>query len=900
MRTVVTQTSNVTTVTSRGETNACYNDAVTCNPADVSGGCPAGSFNGGCTCTAAGSTTGCAAGNTNHYMVQGTSTNVAAQPTGTYTAAPAGPLMMDEWARFMRQRGVTIPGLSARNQVTTYVIDVFKNQQSPELSGMWFNAARVGGGKYFQAKDKNAILKALREIFTEVQAVNSAFSSASLPINATNRSQNENQIFIGVFKPDRTKDPLWFGNLKRFQAIRNNAEITLGDSTGAFAINNQTGFLNECATSFWSTDTGNYWERVITDDPEALGICTTNATNDYSDAPDGPFVEKGAAAEVVRKGNNPSAVPDGSGNYALNRSVKTLSGGALAPLTAAIFDDGNAATDETAEGVIVDFIKGADIDNDDLDTNTTEPRSTIHGDVVHSRPQPVNYGGTTGVVVYYGANDGLFRAVKASNGQELWSFVAPEHFTKLPRLRFSGKSGNPLVKYFGDTNPGAQPKDYFFDGSTGLFQSFAADDTSSKALIFPTQRRGGRRIYAFNVTDPAAPAYLWSRGCPNLTNDTGCDADFTNIGQTWSLASVAFLQGYSTTRPVVITGGGYDRCDDDDSRTPCSATKGRGVYVIDAEDGTLVKYFDFSTLSGVGARGVAADIALISMNPDKFVDYAYAVDTGGNVYRMDFTDGYGTLNGVAPASWTFSRVAYTNGAARKFLFPPALLQNGDRTVYLAIGTGDREHPLMGNYPFGTSGDASSAVVNRFYVFKDNISDLDTSTATNLDSVDPPHNMKNYTTDPGCSGEKITPGSAKTGWFMDLVANGQGEQVVTSAVIATGVVNFSTNRPTPPAATACSSSLGEARGYEVNLLNRSGGLGIAGNCGGTSSSIFTGGGLPPSPVIATIRIGDRVDTIVIGAPDPEGGAGSFLDTTERNPVLDSKRRPVYWYKSTGEQ
>lgn len=892
-RSVVERTDTVATQTSLGETTACYNDAATCNPND--GGVDCFGFDS-CSCTTAGSATGCAPGGTERYMVNGTSEVIEATQTGTFSAAPAGPFMMDEWARFLRQTGVTIPGVSVKNQVTTYTIDVFNAQQDPVFSGLLFNAARAGGGRYYQARNKNAIINALRNIFTEVQAVNSAFSSASLPINATNRTQNENQVFIGVFKPSRDAFPLWFGNLKRFQIIRDGADITLGDSLGQPAINNQTGFLGDCAVSFWTTDSGTYWNTVITDNPDALSICSTNATSDWSDSPDGPFVEKGAAAEVLRKGNDPSATPDAEGSYVLNRTVKTIASGALVDFTATTFDDGDVDTAEDKEQIIVDFIRGADVDNlDDLDTNTAEPRSTIHGDVVHSRPQPVNYGGTTGVVIYYGANDGLFRAVKASTGQELWSFVAPEHFSKLTRLR----NNIPVIQYPNPSTspaPGTAPKDYFFDGSTGVFQSFNADNTVAKAIIFPTMRRGGRKLYAFDVTNPSAPIYLWSKGCPNLTNDTGCDAGFENIGQTWSIASVAFLKGYSETRPVIITGGGYDRGDDEDSKTPTAASKGRGVYVLDAQDGTLIKHFDFSTLSGVPARGVAADVAMISIDSDKFVDYAYAVDTGGNVYRMDFIDGPATQNPLAAANWTFGRVAYTNGSTRKFLFAPALLQNGERTVYLAVGSGDREHPLMSDYPFGDGLDPATAVLNRFYVLKDDVGDTDAATVTNLDD---PTAMADYTTDAGCDAERITPSSAKKGWFMSLNENGIGEQTVSSAVIAGGFVNFSTNRPTPPDALSCSTSLGEARGYFVNLLNASGAIGVDGSCGGSRSSEFVGGGLPPSPVIATVQVGDRVETIVIGAVPKDGGEGSAIAPTLRNPNLDTKRRPVYWYKSSGD-
>ena len=41
-------------------------------------------------------------------------------------------------------------------------------------------------------------------------------ASASLPINATNRSQNENQVFIGMFRPDGGGKPRWYGNLKHY------------------------------------------------------------------------------------------------------------------------------------------------------------------------------------------------------------------------------------------------------------------------------------------------------------------------------------------------------------------------------------------------------------------------------------------------------------------------------------------------------------------------------------------------------------------------------------------------------------------------------------------------------------------------------------------------------------
>src|SRR5262249_11371557 len=149
-------------------------------------------------------------------------------------------------------------------------------------------------------------------------------------------------------------------------------------------------------------------------------------------------------------------------------------------------------------------------------STSNDVRPQIHGDVAHSRPLPVNYGGSTGVVMYYGANDGMLRAVRGSDGKELWGFIAPEHQSKLKRLQ--GKSA--AILYSNSTLVGATLKDYFFDGSAGLFQN----SDNSKIWLFPTMRRGGRMIYAFDVSTPTSPALKWRIGCTNsdLTDTASC------------------------------------------------------------------------------------------------------------------------------------------------------------------------------------------------------------------------------------------------------------------------------------------------------------------------------------------------------------------------------------------
>jgi len=727
-----------------------------------------------------------------------------------------------------------------------------------------------GGGAYFHAGSGDELDLQLKKIFIDINAKSQSFASSSLPVSTTNRAQEKNQVFIPMFRPDFQAAPRWMGNMKRYQLINELGSIELADSTGEKALSIEDGLPRACAISFWTTPSNNpadYWKSVI-EDPSPKGLC--DVSTEWSDSPDGPTVEKGGAAEVVRKGNAPATTND-TPTLAVNRSIYTL-------------NDSNNLTEFTKNSLgssdtsvlVARFTRGEDINAEfSSRSRVTDPNSTaaltrpsIHGDVIHSRPLPIDYGHK--VVVYYGANDGTFKAVDADNGKEIWSFIAREHYSKLARLY----TNSPIINYPGITDETAASKGYFFDGSTGIYQNI----DNSKIWIYPSMRRGGRMIYAFNVTGssgnpPSSPIFKWKFGCPNLANNDGCTSDSENvkgIGQTWSTPQVAeHIVGYD--KPVVIVGGGYDSCEDANTKTPdCSSPKGAKVYVLDADSGELLKTFSTT-------RSVAADVALISHTTQGIVDHAYLSDTGGNIYRIDFD-----LDNIEDSE--IHRIAYTNGAGRKFLYPPALLTVGN-TIYLAIGSGDREHPLSSQYPYATN------VENRFYVFTDEITS--SRTAYDLDGTD----MTDKTEDNGCDSQTII-GSGFKGWYMKLTENGLGEQTVTSALITSGLIAFSTNQPVPPADGTCSTNLGIARGYWVNIFNGSGAVNVSGICGGDRSEEFVGeGGLPPSPIFAVVPIDGVPTTVVIGAVQKEGGASSSIAPQEVVPNTNLKRSTIYW-KSSG--
>ena len=853
--------TSVSTPSTIGTTSACHASAAAAATELSSFAESCAPFTDGCkigTVTANDGAVACAAG-TSKYTVVGVNTVITNVATGT-TSTDTNPYNADEWARLMHDRGIPVAGATIRPPVTTYTIDVYNKQPSDKHTALLMSMAKAGGGRYFVAKNEQSIVDALREIMIEIQAVNSTFASTSLPVNATNRSQNVNQVFIGMFRPDPIARPRWFGNLKRYQLVAQGADIELADAKGNLAVNTLTGFVTPCATSYWTRDSGTYWaDKSLTPDP--VSTCSISTFNKYSDAPDGPLVEKGAAAQVLREGNVGGTA---AATHSVNRKVLTLQGSGFTTFTSA-----NSSLDSS----LVKYIRGEDVDNERGDSKPTLTRPSIHGDVIHSRPLPVNYG-SGGVTVFYGANDGTFRAVNAETGVERWAFIAPEFFSRLGRIR----DNFPRVSYPG-MDPGypfyPRPKDYFYDGSTGIYQN--ADNT--KVWIYPSMRRGGRMLYGIDVTNPDNPLYKWRAGCPNLDNDTGCTEGMSGIGQTWSTPSVALIKGYSTTAPVVVVGGGYDKCEDANVANPaCTGSKGGFVYVLDGATGAVIRSFPT-------ARPVAADVAMVDINNDSHPDYAYAADTGGNIYRIDFIASPATAIERTPAQWTSRKVAHTAGGGRKFLFAPALLYADDK-VYVALGSGDREHPLETHYPF-------TDVVNRFYVYRDDLAADITALSTDLDA------MADYTASDSCTTAPVLPNSELRGWFMDLNQYGQGEQAVTTALIAGGMVTFSTNRPVPAVAGTCSTALGQARGYWVNLLNGSGAIEVPGACGGKRSSIFVGGGLPPSPVFASsVQVGGRSVSVVIGAAQKGGsgaaGASVAISPQRVRPTISSKRKRAYSY------
>jgi Tfp pilus tip-associated adhesin PilY1 len=601
---------------------------------------------------------------------------------------------------------------------------------------------------------------------------------------------------------------------------------------------------------------------------------------------------------------------------------------------------------------LIRWVRGEDnFADENASTTTTDIRSSVHGDTLHSSPTVVNYNryaSNDDVYVFYGSNDGVFRAVKGGYatdatatvqippGYEAWGFIPTNFFGSLNRLR----TNSPIIS-------SSFKKPYFADGPVSIYTSDANSDDKfvaadgDKVYLYIAMRRGGRFLYALDVSDPHNPKYLWKI-------DTS-SAGFAELGQTWSQArvipgSVASPGLAGLTYPVLVFGAGYDAAVEDldpaaitaasaaSVTTPSGTVNrsmGRGIYVVNALTGALVwralgaadatcPTCSTTVVSGMD-YAIPSDIAVVRNQSGGLTNRAYVGDTGGNMWRLDFTkDAFDVLSGtvtkiaavgLADTSQDTSTAALLRSVLRKFQYPPSVVTIKGITTIL-VGSGDREHPF------------DTTVANRFYAFKDLGNDLGPVTGT---AVATPtiivSAMFDATTNciqdaSACDGSTDQTATATqtasqvaqaalnaaSGWYVKLLS---GEKVVGNPVTAAGVVVFGTNQPSDAAGGGtCGSNLGIARLYQISAtdatatkdLNASGTI-----TGSDRFQVQAGGGFIPRGDYRAIDLSSGPPTApCVGANCPkkketvECAITGFTCTTPGGATLNARLRK-YWFK-----
>ncbi len=649
------------------------------------------------------------------------------------------------------------PNLPGVQTVTTHTIGF-----AIDLPILQETALR-GGGNYFRADDVTSLTQALLEIVNDIQDRNLSFAAPAVAVNAFNRTQNLNDLYLTTFKASETVR--WPGNLKKYRV--SNGQIV--DRFDVPAVDPNTGSFYDSAASFWTTGAdgnditiGGAVENLPA--PASRRIFTNNtANNDLT-----------AAANAL--------LPSNSGSFTLSDFGLT-----------------GAAGEPTIEGLIR-WVRGADVRDEDLDPATMVIKQM--GDPLHSQPAAVVYGGDPAdpdVVVFTATNQGSVHAIRGDTGEELWSFIPKEHLANLPMYYFNAEAPFKFYGVDGDIVPVVADRN-----DNGIIE---AGDGDFVYIIFG-MRRGGNAYYALDVTDKSNPVVKWRISTPDF-------------GQTWSRPTVARVDmndpGLNTDKAVVIFGGGYDTVHDNISHPSTSDAEGAGIYMLDLQSGDVL----WRAGRDAGAdlqlpsltRSIATQIRVIDLDGNGFADRMYASDMGGQILRFDIfsgkapggtgTDALVTGGVVAQLGAEGTGATAVEDTRRFYSAPDVSIFNDNaqnrRFIAISLGSGYRAHPL------------DDSNTDRFYSIRDkNV--FTPLTQAEYDAF-PKITESDLVEVSGQVGTLI--GQDKAGWMFTLPVD---QKVFSNSVTFNNEVFFVAFSADKAGAAVCSAGVGRNFLYRVAVLN----------------------------------------------------------------------------------
>lgn len=772
----------------------------------------------------------------------------------------------------------------------------------------------AGGGLYRTANTAGELVDAFDDILNDVLSDPTSFVSPSLSVNAFNRLYNLDDVYFSLFEPSLKVS--WAGNIKKYKLCT------------------QTGASPSCVFGTIMDASSPAQGAIDTSlDPVTLkpiNKIKSSALSYWSSSVDGPNVKVGGAgakipAHGVRKAYTYTGSAD-TGPVDISNSSNVVN---TTNVTKTML--GDAAMTASRQTDIVNWLLGQDVKDENNNGVTTDDRWAF-ADALHSRPLTVPYGkdgsGNPVTKIFVGTNDGGLRMINASSGTEQWIAYIPELLANAGQMmdattgtHIEGLDGSPTAWIVDNDNNGK-----------------IEPSNSDKVYLFVGERRGGRNIYAFDVTptstltNPAAttditPKFLWRiKG--------GVSTGFSALGQSWSQPKLTKIWvkcptgdttcSGSKVKNVLIFAGGYDTTTLDSTNMPTGIdTMGNAIYIVDPANGSLI------WRAGAGGSGanlipldsqnnaamkyaIPSDVALVDSDGDGVTDRLYVGDSRGQLFRIDLGNQIDATSTGAGGSSGFvfadigcrfgSRVDNCSATAvhnrRMFFYPPAVASVKDATFsstatydLVTIQTGNREDPI--DIITGTS----DPVRNRIYAFRDYNPMLGAPGATQATIID--NDLYDATPDVFAAGVDTTTGtytsaltSLKTakGWFVRLVTdpNGAsytyvGEKGLSETTIYQGTLYATTYTPADASTlTGCHAMAeGTAKIYAMNVLT--GGTNTDLNhTGGNERSIEIGGGIPSGVVVAILPEGV---TSVVGT---SGGA------SQTGPSGTLPRYPTYWH------
>ena len=755
-------------------------------------------------------------------------------------------ICLDEMATYMHNSDMS--PLAGTQTITTHTVGF-----GIDLNVLQ-DTADGGGGTYQLADDTSSLSVALTEIILDIFDETTTFTAPSVPVNAFNRTQNLQDVFVSVFEPSNLMH--WPGNLKKYRLV--NGELT--DQTGALAIDPATGFFRT------SPPAQSYW----------------------SDTADGDNARAGGAAHEIPGWTTRNLYTNlgGTQNIALSAGSNAVTVASTLTATQLGIPD---ATNTALRRDVIEWALGKDVWDADDDQATIDDRHQM-GAPLHVRPVTVIYGGTAAnpdAVIHTMTNDGYFHAVNARTGAEEWSFVPARLLDRLYGLYLNDETLNTSYGLDGDIVAYVKDDDFVPGVNPAVEQVF---------LLFG-QRRGGDALFAVDVTQRGQPKLAW-------VIDSSSAPALADLGQTWSPPQVMKLNLAGSTRHVAIFGGGYD--EGQDAPGYFEDQVGNAIFMVDIETGQLVwsagdngnHNLVMNAASNADANAtmkhsIPAPIQALDLTGDGYVNRMYVADTGGRIWRFDVNNGAASADDLVEGGLLATLGAADIGAplmtdVRRFYARPDVVpyiaQNPGDLSYLSlnVGSGHRAHPLDG------------ASDDWFF----SVRDYDIFTPIKTEDYGQPVVFSDLTDITNDIAPALPYGAA--GWRLELEA-AAGEKVFTESLTFKGVTIFTSFSPSPPNNTCSTASHGGGtnRLYRVSVTDGSPDT-IPPDTPTDKTDRYRTlkqGGIAPGPVIFFTNHDNDGDEAPgqEGVPDGKTEADCFIGTESGGCGFTDDFIPTYWFQ-----
>lgn len=451
--------------------------------------------------------------------------------------------------------------------------------------------------------------------------------------------------------------------------------------------------------------------------------------------------------------------------------------------------DSVAAGNGDASSDILDYIRG----DQSNETNATPPgdyreRSNLLGAIIHSNPVYIDAPDAKFILpgyadfrsksstdtpsgqadratrIYVGSNDGMVHAFDAATGDEVWAYIPSMIIPDLDDLSVDGAT----FKYFVDGQLAEGDADF---GASPLIEWHS--------LLVGGLGSGGKGIFALDVTDANLSSETANTGTDSkiLWEKDGSDAD---IGYIHNKSQIARLPEIHSNSWAVITGNGY------------GSTNGLAKLLLIDKNGNITRVSTDDSITGNGLSGVT----LVDVDGDFDVEYGYAGDLKGNMWKFDFT-----TNPISSSKLFAGDVDKPITTIPDIRIHP----NGGRLVYFGTGS------LLSDT------DSANTSTQSIYGIWDGTTNTTLLTQT-LDTDTYTYDSGSYevTNTVRTSTNSVIDWSTHKGWQVDL--NIAGERLLTKPIIRANRLQFITHNPG-------TGSYGDAWLLEFNYLNGGSGPGV---------------------------------------------------------------------------